>query len=380
MFGAWIDMWKNTFNFKGTAMRSEFWLAIIMNVISMFVFIIPYALILKLVTQNYVFPFILYMLLFTFPLISLYFRRARGVGLSTFSSVFHFFFPPILGYMIVGILPEINVKNNPYSIILKVISFFFSVPLYMIFINPIIGGTADPIIVISLLGLSIALIIGLFVPIGKSKSNAEKEYAQNYKAHFANESNKIIVNPEYLRALHRKGFGSKIAILSIFLFSLITMSAGAATGNRPGMAIICALIGIGALGLLLFFHFRSKNNLNRIISDGKFRLVKYILAGKQVEKDPHPEEVEDGYIYYLFFKPENTDPETFTVYPVTKKEYIKREVNDECYHLMVYNDKKGVYKKEDIFWLSDSVISPELEKYITTYDELSAANEVSAKK
>ena len=47
MIKPWIKMWKNTFNYKGTATRKEYWITLLLNILYMYVFIIPYALIIK---------------------------------------------------------------------------------------------------------------------------------------------------------------------------------------------------------------------------------------------------------------------------------------------------------------------------------------------
>ena len=52
MFKSWISMWKNAFNYTGTATRKDYWLALIMNVIVMYIGAIPCGLIAKFAVPN----------------------------------------------------------------------------------------------------------------------------------------------------------------------------------------------------------------------------------------------------------------------------------------------------------------------------------------
>ena len=43
MWKTFISLWKNIFNYSGTASRKEFWLGSIMNIIAMYVGLLPIA-------------------------------------------------------------------------------------------------------------------------------------------------------------------------------------------------------------------------------------------------------------------------------------------------------------------------------------------------
>ena len=102
MLKAWLNMWRNIFNYKGSASRKEYWLAIIMNVIAMYVGVIPCALLAALFADNVTAFITVYLIAVHLPVISLYFRRARGAGWKLGTTVYLAITIPVLSGLLVG--------------------------------------------------------------------------------------------------------------------------------------------------------------------------------------------------------------------------------------------------------------------------------------
>jgi len=74
----YINMWKNAFNFKGTATRSDYWMAILFNFIAAIVLVIIGMVIGTTILTN------LYSLAVLIPGIAIVVRRLHDIGKSGF--------------------------------------------------------------------------------------------------------------------------------------------------------------------------------------------------------------------------------------------------------------------------------------------------------
>ena len=132
MFKAWINLWKNTFNFTGVTTRKEYWSAIIMNIIAMYILVIPYSLIFRAMGVSwsfFKFVFVIYIVAFVLPIIALYFRRARDANWKITTALLMVVLIPCLNFLIVGMFPY-RKSYGGYGIIGKLLAFSFALFFY----------------------------------------------------------------------------------------------------------------------------------------------------------------------------------------------------------------------------------------------------------
>ena len=107
MLKAWLNTWKNIFNYSGTVSRKEYWLACFMHVSAMFVFVIPYALIMRNLPISVEIVIVSFFILFLPPAVALYFRRANDANWKALTAVFMALGCPILSGLVVGAFPSV---------------------------------------------------------------------------------------------------------------------------------------------------------------------------------------------------------------------------------------------------------------------------------
>ena len=125
MIKAWVNMWKNTFNYTGTVTRKEYWLALIMNLIAMYVLVIPYALITRCITDSFVAVVTVYLVVFHLPVLAIYFRRARGAGWKVRTAIYCAVTIPGISGFLVGIFSEFAAFSKWYSLVAKLFALSF---------------------------------------------------------------------------------------------------------------------------------------------------------------------------------------------------------------------------------------------------------------
>jgi len=130
MVKAWLAMWKQTFCFTGKVSQKDYWLALAMHLITIYVGVVPYALILRNFTDNAGAVAAVYLIFVSIPALSLYFRRGNSVGWSTFTSIYTAITFPGAGALLVGFLPANSASPNKNSIFLKILLLCFAVFLY----------------------------------------------------------------------------------------------------------------------------------------------------------------------------------------------------------------------------------------------------------
>lgn len=138
MFKAWRDMWKNIFNYTGTVTRKNYWLALIMNVIAMYVAIVPFALIAKQFTSNATLMATIYLIAVHLPVLSLYFRRANDSNWKITTSIFMAIVCPALSGLIVGAFTSIP-KNEYWPPFYSITSKLFALSFGLFFYGGILG-------------------------------------------------------------------------------------------------------------------------------------------------------------------------------------------------------------------------------------------------
>ena len=91
-----------------------------MNVIFMYVAVVPYALITKHIIDNVAVALTIYMVAVNLPALSMYFRRARDAGWNIWTAVYLALIIPVFSGILAGIIPNCGKVSKGYSLLLKV--------------------------------------------------------------------------------------------------------------------------------------------------------------------------------------------------------------------------------------------------------------------
>lgn len=168
MLKAWLNVWKNIFNYKGIVSRKEYWLACIMNVLAMYVFMVPYALILSTFPISADVCIGVFITVFLLPMVSLYFRRANDANWHLLTAIFMALVCPIISGLIVGAFPSIP-KGAPWPRFYSITSKLFALSFGLFFYGGVLGvilygdPTAMPFLCVAglLLGTATLIFVGI---------------------------------------------------------------------------------------------------------------------------------------------------------------------------------------------------------------------------
>ena len=158
MLKNWLNIWKNIFNYSGTVSQKEYWLACIMNVPAMYIFIIPYALIMR----NFPIPLeviiVSFFVIFLAPSIALYFRRANDANWKALTALFMALGCPILSGLIVGAFPSVP-KGVAWPRFYSIIGKLFAASYGLFFYGGVLGIIfyGDPVAIPLLPGAGLLL-------------------------------------------------------------------------------------------------------------------------------------------------------------------------------------------------------------------------------
>lgn len=168
MLKAWLNTWKNIFNYRGTVTRKEYWLACVMNVLTMYVFMVPYALILSMFPISADICSGVFITVFLLPMVSLYFRRANDANWKVLTALFMALSCPIVSGLIVGAFPSVPkgvAWPRFYAITCKLFVLSFGLFLYGGFLGVIFydDPTAMPFLCVGglLLGTATLIFVGI---------------------------------------------------------------------------------------------------------------------------------------------------------------------------------------------------------------------------
>ena len=130
MIKSWFDLWENIFNYKGKTNRKQFWLATIANIIAMYIFMIPYALILRKFPVDAIIASVVFIVIMTVPVLAIYFRRANDAGLRLGTTIYIALVAPIISGLFVGILPTDYSTNKEKALIGKAFALSYGLFFY----------------------------------------------------------------------------------------------------------------------------------------------------------------------------------------------------------------------------------------------------------
>ena len=179
MWKAFVSLWKNIFNYSGTTDRKDFWLGSIMNIVAMYVGLVPIAIILLLLKMlgliHLISPTlfsVVYILIFMIPLFSLYVRRANSVGLKIGDALLVAVATPVVGAMAIGLYPPgCKVVSGGVSWCYRCVAIGFG----LFFYGGLILGPSDAALPVVGAGLGLAtlsMVIGaIIVKIVEKRNN-----------------------------------------------------------------------------------------------------------------------------------------------------------------------------------------------------------------
>ena len=172
MWSSFVSLWKNIFNYSGKTGRKDFWLGSIMDIIFMYVLLIPFAAIiyiLNLVGLAFLISPIVWSVLYIgaclLPLISLYVRRANDLGMKKFDIFLVAVATPVVGAMVVGAISGGVSTSRGLPWYMRGMLFGFGVYIYVGFIGVVLNmmGALAPVVGIGMLLVVICMFRVAFV-------------------------------------------------------------------------------------------------------------------------------------------------------------------------------------------------------------------------
>ena len=112
MFKNWISAMKNTFNFKGVTTRKAYWQAALLHVVALYVFVVPYTLLMNLFIDAWEPIAISYLIIALVPMLSMYFRRANDAGWTFITALYLAVTVPVAIGLLVGAFPSSETKGR----------------------------------------------------------------------------------------------------------------------------------------------------------------------------------------------------------------------------------------------------------------------------
>jgi len=111
MFKAWLQLWKQTADYRGKTSRKDYWSAILLHVITMYMFVIPYTLLLMLFTRSVAVIATSYLILVHIPVFAMYVRRARDAGWTLGTTLYLAVATPVISGLLVGAFSSRDTKS-----------------------------------------------------------------------------------------------------------------------------------------------------------------------------------------------------------------------------------------------------------------------------
>lgn len=177
MFKAWLNMWRNTFNYTGRVSQKDYWFAIILNILTMYIFAVPLGFIAGLLNISPLTIGIVYMILCNIPTLSLYFRRANDANWKLLTTLYLAIVTPIISGFVVGRYPSLS-KESVWPRIYSVSGKLFALSFGLFFYGGVLGiiffddPTALPYLNFS--GIALGTITLIYVGIKSLFGNASK--------------------------------------------------------------------------------------------------------------------------------------------------------------------------------------------------------------
>ena len=169
MIKAWVDMWKRPFDYSGVVTRKAYWLALLANVIFMYLGIIPCVLVVKVVGQ--IAPVVItYIALVHVPVLALYFRRANDARWKKSTTFYLAFTIPVLSGLLVGAINRCNPLEKSRSVSLKLLALSFALFFYAGMLGIALHGDPAAYAAVSIVGLllgsGVLIVYGIIHKIG----------------------------------------------------------------------------------------------------------------------------------------------------------------------------------------------------------------------
>jgi len=156
MITAWLNLWKNTFNYCGKTTRKEYWLGLVANVIVMYILVVPYALILKEITESVAVAVTVYLIAVNLPVFSAFARRANDAGMYPSSTLFMALCAPIISGLLVGVYPSLPEKVKSGTLPGRLFAISFALFFYGGVLGIVLNGDPVSIPALPISGLLLA--------------------------------------------------------------------------------------------------------------------------------------------------------------------------------------------------------------------------------
>jgi len=184
------------------------------------------------------------------------------------------------------------------------------------------------------------------------------------------DSEKVVIDLAYLKFKDKKDNISTIVKQVIFMGAVVALVYGRSDLTVFLLFTLCPLVFIG---IYWVFRIRKCRIKQKCILEEQFKIVRTKLYDKEDETDVGTD-AETTHTYYLMF--EHQDPcDYLPKMCVSRREFSKRELGDACYLLLLRNKKKDQYEIENVFWMNETVLADELNRFLTTDAEMAYAEQ-----
>ncbi len=161
-----------------------------------------------------------------------------------------------------------------------------------------------------------------------------------------------IINMDYLLKKDRKR--NTRAILISLLFIVLPLLYCLYDWRISVIFIAMELICIA-----IYWIPRIRKNIRcqRALKNKNFKICKTKLYNKRTDAGM----MSDVDTHYLMFEKQNNLNYNYAKEASWKE--FKRNLGDECYLLLLFNEKTSDYEVDSVFWANEAIIAPELERY-----------------
>lgn len=189
------------------------------------------------------------------------------------------------------------------------------------------------------------------------------------KGIYVDKKDKTVIDMVYLTLKDKKHNISTIIKQIIGMGIAVAILFGYSQRDTA-LALFLLCIPLAFIGLYWFFRIREYRINQKSILEESFKIVKTKVYDKEDVRDVGTD-AETTHTYSLIFFYQGRWCYKFTK-DVSKNEYHKRNIGDECYLLLFLNNNK--YELNDIFWSNETTISNELAAFMATEEEISNTN------
>ena len=164
-------MWKNIFNYKDVSDKKEYWLGLVANLITMYICVIPIALLSVLFSANPIIFSAVYMIVCNLPAVSLFVRRANDLNMKIADTLLVAIMTPGISAIIIGLIPSQTKTKKKFSFPWTWRFFILGIGIFFTsgIISQICFGVPDAFSMITISGLILSTVSMIVGYIGAAK-------------------------------------------------------------------------------------------------------------------------------------------------------------------------------------------------------------------